>query len=325
MTQTGPRCSIVIRAYNEEEHIGRLLSGITAQTLKDVEIILVDSGSTDGTVAIASRYPVKILRIPKEDFSFGRSLNIGCEAATGEYLVFASAHVYPVYKDWLEQMLRPFDDPKVALVYGKQRGNETTHYAEERIFSRWFPEESDLTQTHPFCNNANAAIRRSLWEQFPYNEELTGLEDLEWAKRVIEAGYHLAYAAGATIIHVHNERPRQTYNRYRREAIAFKQIFSNERFTLGDFLTMWLLNTFSDYTHALRDGVLLRELIAIPRFRLMQFWGTYRGYAQHTPVSKKLRSAFYYPQPQSTREKTAARADLRIHYNVTEEYSDGDL
>ncbi|NIW46224.1 MAG: glycosyltransferase, partial [Gammaproteobacteria bacterium] len=67
----------IIRAFNEEEHIGRLLTGILQQTVTDVEIILVDSGSTDATVAIASHYPVKIVHIRPQDFTFGYSLNRG--------------------------------------------------------------------------------------------------------------------------------------------------------------------------------------------------------------------------------------------------------
>ena len=75
-----PVCSIVIRAYNEEKHIGRLLSGITHQTVADVQIILVDSGSTDSTVAIARTYPVEVVSIRPQEFTFGRSLNLGVAA-----------------------------------------------------------------------------------------------------------------------------------------------------------------------------------------------------------------------------------------------------
>ncbi|WP_416672062.1 glycosyltransferase family 2 protein [Egbenema bharatensis] len=176
--RSSPKCSIVIRCYNEEQHIGRLLSGLVQQTVQDIEMIVVDSGSTDATVAIASQYPIKLVSIRPEDFSFGRSLNLGCEAATGEFIVIASAHVYPVYKDWLEQLLKPFASPDIALVYGKQRGNEITKYSEHQVFATWFPDRSNPHQSHPFCNNANAAIRRLLWEQVPYDETLTGLEDL---------------------------------------------------------------------------------------------------------------------------------------------------
>src|SRR6266498_214569 len=115
-------CSIVIRAYNEERYIGRLLEGIRQQTIREVEIILVDSGSTDGTVSIAESFGAQIVSIPAAEFTFGRSLNLGVQAARRELIVIASAHIYPVYPDWLASLLHPFDDEEVALTYGKQRG-----------------------------------------------------------------------------------------------------------------------------------------------------------------------------------------------------------
>ena len=287
--------SIVIRCFNEGRHIGRLLHGVTQQTLRGVEIVIVDSGSTDGTLAVAKRYPTKIISIRPEDFSFGHSLNVGCQAATGEFLIITSGHVYPVYKDWLEQLITPFEDPKIALVYGKQRGTETTAFSEHQVFAKWFAEESNLHQGHPFCNNANAAIRREVWEKLPYNEDLTGLEDIDWAQRAMQMGFKIAYVANAEVAHVHNESPQQTYNRYRREAIALKRISPEEHFHFGDFLRLFLTNVFSDYVHGLRDDPPKRELMEIVRFRLMQFWGTYRGFAHRTPVTSQLKRTFYYP------------------------------
>lgn len=288
--------SIIVRCYNEEQHIGKLLSGVMQQTYQNFEIILVDSGSTDATLSIASRYPVKVISITPEEFSFGRSLNLGCEAAQGEYLVMVSAHVYPVHKDWLEQLLKPFNLPQVALVYGKQRGNQITKYSEHQIFSKWFPEESNYHQQHPFCNNANAAVRRSLWQDHPYDEQLTGLEDLAWSKQITELGYCVAYAAEAEIIHVHDESYRRIYNRYRREAIAFKRIFSQEQFNLVDFVRLVVTNVIADYYHAFHDRALLNNLLSIPLFRLMQFWGTYQGFRHHGLVLRQLRNTFYYPR-----------------------------
>ncbi len=287
--------SIVIRCCNEEHNIDRLLSGILQQSIKDIEIILVDSGSTDATLSIVARYPVKILNIRPEEFSFGRSLNLGCQEVKGEFIVIASAHVYPVYQDWLEQLLAPFSDPQVALVYGKQRGNKATKYSEHQVFAKWFPEESNLEQEHPFCNNANASIRRSLWEQLPYDETLTGLEDLDWVKRVLALGYKIAYAADAEIVHVHDETSRSIYNRYSREAIALKRIYPQERFRLWDFLRLFTANLISDCYNARRDEVLWVNLKSIVTFRLLQFWGTYRGFALHGPVTSELKHRFYYP------------------------------
>ena len=312
--------SIVIRCYNEEQHIGRLLSGIMQQTVKDVEIILVDSGSTDATLSIASRFPVKIITISPEEFSFGRSLNVGCQAARGEFIVFASAHVYPVYDDWLERLLAPFEDSNVALVYGKQRGNEATKFSESQVFARWFPDRSNLKQEHPFCNNANAAIRRSLWEKIKYNERLTGLEDLDWANRVIKKGYYLAYVAEAEVVHVHSETWRQVYNRYRREAMAFKFIFPQETFHFWNFVHLWFRNVFHDYLTAMRERVFRKELFSIPVFRFMQFWGTYRGYAQHKLINEQLRQTFYYPNRSiSLNLSSEKRESHQIQYDAFEE------
>jgi glycosyltransferase involved in cell wall biosynthesis len=291
-----PKVSIIIRCYNEEQHIGRLLSGIAQQTCQDFEIVLVDSGSTDATLSIAERYPVRVVSIIPEEFSFGRSLNLGCEAAQGEYLVIVSAHVYPVHKDWLEQLLKPFNMPQVAVAYGKQRGNQTTKYSEHQVFSKWFPEQSNYNQEHPFCNNANAAVRRSLWQEFPYDEQLTGLEDLAWAKQIVEAGYCVAYSAEAEIIHVHDESFKRIYNRYRREAIAFKRIFAQEHFNLLDFVRLFTTNVIADYYHAIHDRVFVENLLTIPLFRLMQFWGTYQGFRYHGQALKQLRKTFYYPR-----------------------------
>lgn len=228
-----PPCSVVIRCYNEEKYIGKLLHGISQQNAFEVEIILVDSGSSDGTLAIASRYPIKITTIKPDEFSFGRSLNLGCANATKEFIVIASAHVYPLYKNWLKKLLTPFNNPLVGLVYGRQIGGKVTKFSEHQVFAKWFPEATNADQNHPFCNNANAAIRRNLWEKYPYDERLTGLEDLDWAQRIMRAGHKIVYQSQAAVAHIHNEFYRQIYNRYRREAIALKRIFPNEQFYCG--------------------------------------------------------------------------------------------
>lgn len=320
-----PLCSVVIRCHNEEKHIGRLLSGILQQTIQDVEIIVVDSGSTDATVSISSHYPVKILHIRPEDFSFGRSLNVGCQAASGEFIVIASAHVYPVCHDWLERLLAPFSDTQVALVYGKQRGNDKTRYSEHQVFARWYPDESRQNQEHPFCNNANAAIRRSLWERLPYDETLTGLEDLDWARRAMELGYRIIYSADADIVHVHDETYVQIYNRYRREAIAMKRIFPHERFSLWDFVRLLNGNVLSDYRQALHDRVLPQNLGGIFSFRLMQFWGTYRGFARRSPVTDQLRQTFYYPKGWIRPRSEGSELEWRRHIDYSDIEKEGSV
>ena len=295
-------CSIVIRAYNEEQHIGRLLEGLRQQTLKDVEIILVDSGSTDGTVSVAEAFGARIVRIPSAEFTFGRSLNFGLRSATREFVVIASAHVYPVYPDWLAILLRPFEDERVALTYGKQRGYEKSKYSEYQIFQRWYPDASNPGQTTAFCNNANAAIRKSLWVQNPYDETLTGLEDLAWAKWAQERDYKIAYVAEAEIVHVHNETPHGVFNRYRREAMALRRIYPEAHFNFYDFIRLTLTNIFSDFWHAAREGVLWKNIYSIIWFRFMQFHGTRLGHREISLITPQLRETFYYARERKMKE-----------------------
>jgi glycosyltransferase involved in cell wall biosynthesis len=307
-------CSIVIRAYNEEKHIGRLLEGIRQQTVRDVEILLVDSGSTDGTLRVAESFGARVVRIPSAEFTFGRSLNLGIQASRRELIVIASAHVYPVYPDWLESLLRPFEDQDIALTYGKQRGPESAKFSERQIYHQWYPDISQPRQATAFCNNANAAIRRSLWEQNPYDETLTGLEDLAWAKWAKVQGYEITYVAGAEIIHIHNETPQGIFNRYRREAMAFKKIYPEAHFNLYDFLRLTSMNILSDLWHAARERVLWKNLKSIFWFRVMQFHGTRMGYRESGLLTPQLRETFYY-----ARERTSKNAETRdvepIRYN----------
>ncbi|MCP4143597.1 MAG: glycosyltransferase family 2 protein [Chloroflexi bacterium] len=303
------KCSVVIRAYNEGKHIARLLEGIKQQTLDGVEIILVDSGSTDKTVSIAESYDAKIVHITPEEFTFGRSLNFGVEAASGEFIVNVSAHCYPVYPDWLAQLLKPFDDENLAVSYGKQRGGETNQYSEHQFFRQYFPDISQPRQGHPYSHNANAAIRHSLWEKHPYNEQLTGLEDLAWSSWAMEEGYSIAYTAEAEIIHLHDEKPAQVHNRYRREAIAMKQILPSSTFSLWNFLRLWLSSTYSDLLQAKREGLLQKHWQSILWFRLLQYWGTYQGYNYSGRIDAQLHQGFYYP-PGILSEKTPAPRDV---------------
>jgi glycosyltransferase involved in cell wall biosynthesis len=290
-----PTVSVVIRAFNEGHHLGRLLAGLKQQAVQPDEIIVVDSGSTDSTVEIATAAGCRVVNIPKEEFSFGRSLNYGCEAATGELLLIVSAHVYPIHDSYLEHMIRPFSDAKTDIVYGRQVGDHRTKFSESRIMLKWFPEESIWDQGHPFSNNANACVRKSTWAKHGYDEELTGLEDLDFANRVISQGGRVAYMAEAPVVHVHEETWATIQNRYRREAIAYKKIMDNETMSSVKALRLAAVNIVSDYWHAAKDGCLRQNLTSIPRFRAAQFYGAWEGFKTSGQVTDELLKRFYYP------------------------------
>jgi len=307
--------SIVIRAFNEEKHIGRLLYGISQQSYPNPEVILVDSGSTDETLSIASQYPVKIVHITPENFTFGRSLNTGISAASGDLVVITSAHCYPVYPDWIEKLTRPLTNQHIAMSYGKQRGGETNHFSEHQFFRKYFPNHSVTQQAHPYSHNANAAIRRKLWEIHAYDENLTGLEDLAWSSWAMESGYEIAYVAEAEVIHLHEETYQQVFNRYQREAIALKQILPKSTFPCGQFMRSLLESVILDLIQARRNQVLIKNIGSILKFRLMQYWGTYRGYHFAGKIDAQLHQGFYYPPGILAHKLPKPRSINPIDYN----------
>jgi glycosyltransferase involved in cell wall biosynthesis len=290
-----PRVSVIIRCFNEAKHIGTLLERVYTQTVSDPEVVVVDSGSTDRTLEIVTRYPVRLVRISPREFTFGYSLNQGCRAATGEFLAIASAHVIPLANNWLERLIAPFSDPAVGLVYGRQVGDHRTRFSEQQLFAKQFPAISNQDQRSPFCNNANAAIRGELWRKQPYDETLSGLEDLAWAKWVLGQGFKLAYSADAVIAHIHEETPAIIKRRYMREAIALKRIFPDSHVTLVEFLGLLVSNVTMDILAAVRSAQ-LRSAADIVMFRTMQYWGMYRGMNNRSPMTRELIAQFYYPR-----------------------------
>jgi len=308
------KCSIVIRAYNEERHIAKLLVGIGQQTITPHEIILVDSGSTDSTRAIAQNFGAKIVKITKAEFTFGRALNVGCSAATGDILVFVSAHVYPTRRTWLAALCEPFTNDRISLSYGRQIGNHLNHFSEHQIFAKWFPARSELPQIGYFCNNANAAIRRDAWIRRPYDESLTGLEDLAWAKLAQASDEDIAYVSQAEIVHVHEELWRSVRNRYRREAIAMTRIEPNARFSLIDFVTLFTRNVWGDARSAIKQLRLHKEIVGILCFRFNQFLGTFQGYRDKGALPRALRERFYYPATLGVDEADAQHDIDHIDY-----------
>jgi glycosyltransferase involved in cell wall biosynthesis len=309
------KCSVIIRAFNEEKFIGKLMHGIKEQTTSfDVEIVLVDSGSTDRTVEIAQEYGAIIVSIKPEDFSFGYALNVGCQRSSGDILVFASAHVYPVYKDWLETLVKHFDRSEVELVYGRQVGDETSRFAERRLLERWFPNVSDFNQSHSFCNNANCAVRREAWLKNKYDETLTGLEDIDWAEKFIQRGGKLVYDANAVIVHVHHESYDKIFNRYYREALAYKRIRPFAKFSIFDFITLFVTNSISDIYFAIKERKFFQFFLEILLFRFNQFYGTWKGYHFNGGVNAPLKERFYYPNNFLKKQSLETSVKERISY-----------
>jgi len=290
--------SIIIRTLNEEKYLDELLSAIDVQEKNGFvcEVVIVDSGSTDKTLKIANKHKAKVTYINKQDFSFGRSLNIGCEFADGEYLVFISGHCVPVNKNWLQDLVDPLMKNQCDYVYGRQIGRDTTKFSENQVFERYFPKRAGVLVSNIFCNNANSAITRIAWSKYQFNEELTGLEDMFMAKEISQNNGTIDYIPSSIVYHIHDETWMQVKSRYERESIALQKIMPEVTVSLFDTLHFVLTGVLGDIRIALHQKVLLKELSSIILFRVMQYYGGYKGNHICRKLSHAAKMKYFYPK-----------------------------
>lgn len=292
------RISIVIRTLNEARYLPELLASIADQQLRpgwSVETVVIDSGSSDGTLAIALAHGCVITHIRRDQFSFGRSLNQGCEAASGDVLVFISGHCVPTDCLWLLRLCEPIATSEADYTYGRQLGGPDSRFSEKRIFAKYFPETSQLPQLGFFCNNANSALSRSAWQMYRFNEELTGLEDMDLARRLVEDGGLVGYVADAAVYHHHAETWAQVRRRFEREAVALRRIMPQIQVAWHDTLRYIVSSIALDLRHAARLGRATALFGEIVRYRWAQYVGTYAGNHQHRKLSRADKDRYFYP------------------------------
>jgi glycosyltransferase involved in cell wall biosynthesis len=205
---------VVIRTLNEAELIGTCLETLARQTAPQaLDILVVDSGSTDATLDIARAHGARIYEMSPDDFDYSKSLNVGIERVVGDLVVILSAHAIPTGDDWLAHMIAPFADPKVAGVACRQVPWENAPWREVGRLAREFPDTTHVYTTADgvLFSNAASCIRRSVWRQEPFT--LPAAEDLEWAQRVTGAGWSVVYQADTSVYHSHDETPREQARR----------------------------------------------------------------------------------------------------------------
>jgi rhamnosyltransferase len=206
--------SVVIPVKDGGSDLGRCLGAIRAQQLEvPVEIVVVDSGSTDGSVAVAQRHDAIVHEIPAHEFSHGASRNVGAGLAGGEVLVFISQDAYPVDERWLERLIAPLrSDPAVAGVYGRQLAHEGATPPEEYFLNFLYgatarrqvaASTDELSMDTTLFSNVNAAMPRNIWAAHPFVEDIIMSEDQEWSRRMLLEGYALVYEPAAVVRHSH--------------------------------------------------------------------------------------------------------------------------
>ena len=197
--------SIIVRTKNEAAWIGRTLEALFVQDFGDFEVIVVDSGSEDATLKIAEDFSTKILRIPPEKFTYGYALNVGANAARGDYLVALSAHAEPANRYWLSELVRPLTDARVAGSSSRQIPHPGHRLEAYLVFWRMlYVLRFRLRPVYRYLfSNASSAVRRSLWQEHPFDEKLASCEDHFWALRMQKLGHRIAYCPESIVIHSH--------------------------------------------------------------------------------------------------------------------------
>ncbi len=228
MAQTHPSISVVIPVKNEARKIRDCIDGILSQTVPVTEIIVVDSGSDDGTLDILSEYEiVKVIHISGSEFNHGATRNLGVEAAKGEYLLLTVGDARAYNDKWIEEMLKGFVDEKVVGVCGQQvvphdeKNNPVEwfrSYSEPQIktysykkgeFEKLSPKEK---RTVCGWDDVTAMYRADVKKEIPFRFT-TYAEDALWAKDALIAGHTIAYNPAARVYHYHLEDPDFSFKR----------------------------------------------------------------------------------------------------------------
>jgi rhamnosyltransferase len=209
-----PRVSVLIPTYRPGPSIVRVLERVAAQRI-DVpfEVVIVDSTSSPDDVARMRSYPVRFHQIQSAEFGHGRTRNLLASLAAGDLLLFLSQDAEPVSEDWMHCLLQPFEDQRVAGTYARQMPRRTAdplirfflqHTYGPRPAWRSLSGSRAVSIDDIFFSNVSSAIRRDVWQQHPFRDDIVMSEDQYWAFDVLNDGYDVVYVPDAQVYHSHN-------------------------------------------------------------------------------------------------------------------------
>ncbi len=312
--------TIIIPTLNAEPYLKRLLITISTQSIIPLEVIVIDSSSTDASVSIVGcqdRYgiPVRLVSIERQDFSHGKTRNLAASMALGEIIVFITQDALPASSDWLGNLIAPFQDKSVGCVFGrhlsKPGGNPVIALDIERHFDcfgykeyttqqvDWLSESSILDYRsregwYCFNSNVNSAIRRGIWEKIGFRAVMYS-EDQLFGRDLIESGGKKVYARNATVYHSHEFTLPEFFKRYFDEYRGLKNTVGFVDNTgLINFLPCVMLAVCRDVYYLAGKNIdnKLYWLLYTPLFHIVRKAGAYLGgrYEKIPPVLRKYLS-----------------------------------
>jgi rhamnosyltransferase len=224
--------SVIIPTFNAGLRLETMLLALQKQTIP-LEIIIIDSSSTDSTTIIAKDSSVKLIDIGRKDFSHGATRNVAALHAKGDIIVFMTQDAVPFDKSCIENLIRPLDKDSVAASYGRQFPREEAPPTEKfaRLYN--YPEEPIIKERKQieemgiktfFFSNVFSAIRRKEFEEMGgFPENVIMFEDMLFAAKLIEGGYKIAYVPEAKVIHSHDYSLMQQFRRYYQAGVSFQR------------------------------------------------------------------------------------------------------
>lgn len=247
--------AVFIPVLNGEKYLDELLRAVLAQRgAGPVEVLVIDSGSTDGSLEIARRHPVRLEQIPNREFGHGRTRNLAMRRTSAPFVAFITQDATPAHDRWLAELLAPFADPLVAATYGAQlpraSSDPTTARTVAEAYGRFGPLTVDAaTVDRPIFSSVNSCVRRAAWEETPFRD-VPYAEDFHLANDLLARGLKLAYAPGGAVHHSNEYTLAEYFGRMVDEFGALPP--TQERLLEARLLKRWIVETARDVAFAWR-------------------------------------------------------------------------
>lgn len=215
--------SVIIPTLNAEDRIGALIENLQAQALVPMEILVIDSSSEDRTAEIAQTYKgVRVTIIDQSSFNHGLTRNDAFIQTTGDFVCFVTDDAVPANSEFLSNLLKPLNDPMVAMASGRQLPKPDARRFEQLVRQFNYSEESNIRSREDlprygiktfFASDVCSVYRRSAYMSVGGFRRVDTNEDMLIAAAFIDSGYKVAYAANAKVLHSHNLTAKQQYER----------------------------------------------------------------------------------------------------------------
>jgi glycosyltransferase involved in cell wall biosynthesis/GT2 family glycosyltransferase len=212
------KVSVIVPVRDGARYLAELLEAVAAQD--NAEILVVDSGSRDGSVELARAAGARVIEIDPADFGHGRTRNLAASEATGDVLAFLTQDATPV-AGWLSAHLEALElDPRVGVSFGPHlpRPDTSPMIAREltEFFAAFSPDGAPVLQgegDEPFLSNVNACYRRACWEEIRFRD-VAYSEDQAFGRDALAAGWLKVFHPGAAVLHAHDYGPVEFARRY---------------------------------------------------------------------------------------------------------------